>query len=237
MPSANIMICLQTWADWKNIPIFYFLYDWLLGLLEDALSPFERPHSITVTAAWQHMLFVAFLCSGIFLVAAFGLTWLLLVYCYKGRTLDCTPSMHLAAYFTYGMHAFAKSAYYYTCRGVLDLKAIQRDVANGQGLCHMPIAACLHIKHVHGTCHYQPRAGQVVAMSALQSLVQAVQSAFLMAPFQPEITFHPCVSNNLLRSTFLTSVQTSCALQDVTHKRRIYLPSIPCTITWAGMEG
>ncbi|KAL0021700.1 hypothetical protein WJX79_002432 [Trebouxia sp. C0005] len=75
----------KTWADWKKMPIFYFLYDWLLGLLEDALSPVERPHSVTITAAWQHLLCVVILGSGIFLVAAFRLTWLLLVYCYKGR--------------------------------------------------------------------------------------------------------------------------------------------------------
>ncbi|DBA72225.1 TPA: hypothetical protein ACH3X2_010618 [Trebouxia sp. C0005] len=73
----------KTWADWKKMPIFYFLYDWLLGLLEDALSPVERPHSVTITAAWQHLLCVVILGSGIFLVAAFRLTWLLLVYCYK----------------------------------------------------------------------------------------------------------------------------------------------------------
>ncbi|DBB04769.1 TPA: hypothetical protein ACH3X3_010069 [Trebouxia sp. C0006] len=75
----------KTWADWKNIPIFYILYDWLLGLLEDALSPFERPHSITITAAWQHTLCVAILGSGIFFVAACRLGWILLVYCYKGH--------------------------------------------------------------------------------------------------------------------------------------------------------
>ena len=85
------MMGLQTWADWKKMPIFYFLYDWLLGLLEDALSPVERPHSVTITAAWQHLLCVVILGSGIFLVAAFRLTWLLLVYCYKGKTLR-TPS-------------------------------------------------------------------------------------------------------------------------------------------------
>ncbi|DBA79548.1 TPA: hypothetical protein ACH3X1_008249 [Trebouxia sp. C0004] len=76
---------LKTWANWKIIPIFYFLYDWLLGLLEDALSPVERPHSITITTAWQHVLCVAVLGSGIFLVAASRLAWLLLMYCYTGR--------------------------------------------------------------------------------------------------------------------------------------------------------
>ena len=127
MPSANIMMCLQTWADWKNIPIFYILNDWLLGLLEDALSPFERPHSITITAAWQHTLCVAILGSGIFFVAACRLGWILLVYCYKGKTLECTPSWHLAAYCTYGMHAFAsqKCLLLHMRRGVLDLRAIQ----------------------------------------------------------------------------------------------------------------
>lgn len=81
---AKIMLGVQTWANWKNIPIFYFMYDWLLGLLEDNLSPVERPHSITITAAWQHMLCVPIVSSGIFLVAASRLAWLLLVYCYKG---------------------------------------------------------------------------------------------------------------------------------------------------------
>lgn len=201
MPSAEVTICLQTWADWKNIPIFYFLYDWLLGLLEDALSPFERPHSITITAAWQHTLCVAILGSGIFFVAACRLGWILLVYCYKGKTLECTPSWHLAAYCTYGMHALAsqKCLLLHAQRGSRP-EGNTRDAANGQGLCHMPVAACLHIMHVHGTCHHQPRARQVLAMSALQPLVQAVQSAFLMALSQPEICFWPCVSNHLLRT-------------------------------------
>jgi len=188
MPSANIMMCLQTWADWKNIPIFYILYDWLLGLLEDALSPFERPHSITITAAWQHTLCVAILGSGIFFVAACRLGWILLVYCYKGKTLECTPSWHLAVLTT--THAQRGSR----------PEGNTRDVGYGQGLCYMPVAACLHIMHVHGTCHHQPRARQVLAMSALQPLVQAVQSAFLMALSQPETCFWPCVSNHLLRT-------------------------------------
>ena len=125
MPSAEIKVCLQTWADWKNIPIFYFLYDWLLGLLEDALSPFERPHSITITAAWHHMLCVAILCSGIFLVAAFRLTWLLLVYCYKGKILDCTPSMHSAGYCACGVHVSLgqKCLLVHVCRELSDLRA------------------------------------------------------------------------------------------------------------------
>jgi len=49
------------------------------------------------------------------------------------------------------------------------------------------VAACLHIMHVHVTCHFQPRARQALAMSALQSLVQAVQLRILMAPAQSEI--------------------------------------------------
>jgi hypothetical protein len=126
MPSAETMICLQTWADWKSIPIFYFMYDWLLGLLEDALSPLERPHSVTITAAWQHMLCVAFLGSGIFLVAAFRLAWLLLVYCYKGKIFHCTPPVALGSLLYMWSTCYSlpgKSLPVHVCRGVLYLRA------------------------------------------------------------------------------------------------------------------
>jgi len=209
MPSAKIVMCLQTWADWKSIPIFYFLYDWLLGLLEDALSPVERPHSITITAAWQHMLCVAILGSGIFLVAASRLTWLLLVYCYKGETLDCTPSFAPGSLLCMWSSCLSLPKVLNTLcaqRGSRPVYTFNAgDVATGQRLCHVSLAACLHIMHVHGTRHYQPRARQLLAMSALQSLVQAVNLGILMAPPQPEICFHPCVSNNLLR-TFLSYI-------------------------------
>ncbi len=149
------MMCLQTWADWKNIPIFYFLYDWLLGLLEDALSPVERPHSITITAAWQQMLCVAFLGSGIFLVAAFRLTWLLLVYCYKGKTLDCTPPVALGSLLCMWRTCLSFPTVLsgtcvrrsFTPEGTFDAE----DVANGQRLWHLPLAVRLHKMHLHGT--------------------------------------------------------------------------------------
>jgi len=72
-------------------------------------------------------------------------------------------------------------------------------------------------------------------MSALQPLVQAVQSAFLMALSQPETCFWPCVSNHLLR-TFRSYISPNGALQDTIHTKRIYLASILCFITWQGME-
>ena len=150
MPS-EFMICLQTWADWKKIPIFYFMYDWLLGLLEDALSPFERPHSITITAAWQHMLCVAILGSGIFLVAACRLAWLLLVYCCKGKTLDCTPSFALGSLLYMWSSRFSlPKRLTSTCVQKdrrRECKFSARDVANG--LCHVPLAAYLCKMRLH----------------------------------------------------------------------------------------
>lgn len=78
---------MQTWADWKNIPLFYFMYVWLVGMLVDTLSPTERPHSITFSMAWHQILSVALLGVALFLTTVVRLVWLVLVYCCLGNML------------------------------------------------------------------------------------------------------------------------------------------------------
>ena len=75
---------MQTWADWRNVS-FVFMYDWLLGMLANILSPTEGPPSITFNIAWYQILCVALLGFALFLTTVVRLAWHLLVYCCQGK--------------------------------------------------------------------------------------------------------------------------------------------------------
>jgi len=85
-------VLVQTWADWRDIPIFYFLYDWLLVMLEEAVSPFERPHTVTISTAWQQMACVALLGGALFLTTMLRLGWLVLSHFCAAGTLHLLQS-------------------------------------------------------------------------------------------------------------------------------------------------
>ena len=87
---------MQTWADWRNIPIFYFIYGILLGLLEDALLPFEKPQSPTIVTACGQMMSAVALCPVLFVVSGARLVCLLLAACcMTGELLLQLPSYGL----------------------------------------------------------------------------------------------------------------------------------------------
>ena len=72
---------MQTWTDWRSIDIFHCLYEWLLGLLEDMLSQFQRHESTSVITASLQMIYVGIVGFTLCLATAARLAWLALVYC------------------------------------------------------------------------------------------------------------------------------------------------------------
>ena len=75
------MLCLQTWEDWRQMDVFYLLYDWLLVFLQERLLSPHATHADSAAAAWQQMLWVAALTLVLLLTSATRLVWIALRWC------------------------------------------------------------------------------------------------------------------------------------------------------------
>ena len=84
---STCVLLVQTWEDWRQMDVFYLLYDWLLVMLQERLLSAQGPNAIPASSAGVQLLWIATLASLLLLTAATKLIWATMLWC-------ITPSKH-----------------------------------------------------------------------------------------------------------------------------------------------